>query len=77
MFYDKFAMIYKAYDYKLVYVFSTCGRPEYFLWLSVFEMDSSSGFLFFCKISFILYLHTIFVAIWTIFRCNTFAIEIK
>jgi len=47
MFYDKFAMIYKAYDYKLVYVFSTCGRPEYFLWLSVFEMDSSSGFLFF------------------------------
>jgi len=38
MFYDKFAMIYKAYDYKLVYIFSTCGRPEYFLWLSVFEM---------------------------------------
>jgi len=49
MFYDKFAMIYKAYDYKLVYVFSTCGRPEYFLWLSVFEMDSSSGFLFFLQ----------------------------
>ena len=49
MFYDKFAMIYKAYDYKLVYVFSTCGRPEYFLCLSVFEIDSSSGFLFFAK----------------------------
>ena len=77
MFYDTFAIIYKAYDYKLVYVFSTCGRPEYFLCLSVFEIDSSTGFLFFCQISFIPYHHTIFVAIWTISRSNTFAIEIK
>jgi len=75
MFYDTFAIIYKAYDYKLVFLFDLLTTRIIFFDQSLKWTRRQNVYFF--KISFILYLHTIFVAIWTIFRCNTFATKIK
>ena len=62
MFYDTFAIIYKAYDYKLVFLFDLLTTRIIFFDQSL-KWTRRQNFDFVFKIFFILYLHTIFVAI--------------